>query len=52
MLYIKTAKTSGLMPDSPSVRPVLLYARSEMNDGGNLIEVMEGIKALAEELNK
>ena len=35
-----------------SVRPVLLHARNEMNDEGNLKQVMEAINRLKEELNK
>lgn len=35
-----------------SVRPVLLHARNEMNDEGNLQEVMTAIDALRKELNK
>ncbi|PAV29687.1 diadenosine tetraphosphate hydrolase [Virgibacillus profundi] len=34
-----------------SVRPVLLHARNEMNDGGNLANVILGIDKLKNELN-
>ncbi|NMH68163.1 diadenosine tetraphosphate hydrolase [Bacillus sp. RO3] len=34
-----------------SVRPVLLHARNEMNDGENVKEVLEAIRALTRELN-
>ena len=35
-----------------SVRPILRHARNEMNDKGNMEEVMEAINTLTEELNK
>ncbi|MEK5482888.1 HIT family protein [Viridibacillus sp. FSL R5-0888] len=35
-----------------SVRPVLLHARNELNNGENVNRVIEGIDALREELNK
>jgi hypothetical protein len=34
-----------------SVRPVLLYARNELNNDENMKRVMEAIKALKKELN-
>ncbi|MCA1064002.1 diadenosine tetraphosphate hydrolase [Rossellomorea sp. AcN35-11] len=34
-----------------SVRPVLLHARNEMNDGENVKEVLEAIRALTRALN-